>query len=881
MDDENMPAADPEEKDEKSISSDLIRGHINTIILRALYDGDKYGYAIIAEIERKSHGQYSLKQPSLYSALKRLEKDGYVTSYWGGSVGGGRRKYFSLTDEGKEIAETNQAEWEYSRTVIDSLISDKEFDFSNPAPSAVNMRVLKSSTSRVPYRGEDGEELDYEPAFDDSAERDAFKQELEAEYDQRAQEFESERQSFEQERQNFEQQLEEERKSHEAALEAERQNYEQQLQAERESLTKQLETERAFYTQRLETDRLAHSQELETRKQTFTQELESERRELEAQRQIMTLDMDAQRRNFARELEAERQAAADAIEEERRAFEAEKLSANEQLEEARRNFEAEKQAAADSIEEQRRALADSLEADRANLSGELEAGRQSLTEERERFEEEMRERNSAFMTERDRREKELAERERLLDEKRKEIETMREEALAAQQAQATDEAAQAADEAAFNERVRQFEEEEAARKREMENEFAYRTEMLERDASVRREALEAEESERRRILDEEETSRREALDAEEASRREEFEAEMGARRQALDDEEAERRLALDAEEAERRRALEEELSRRTEEENSAQEEVRSLEIALREREASFNRECDRLTEIIHRQEDTLAAERTAHAQELAAQEQRIREEQEASYREREQQLIHRNYKALIDNSSPAPAEQGEYTYLNPPVASPAEANAQPSNEQQNYREVIRTIYEGAVPQNGAADEGARPTDTMDFTPIQTRAAQDVIKITTTGGQTSQKPREESMSVVHKGKMLFLSAVVVFCLCVIEGAVAFGLRERFSLPVFYPYLIWGAGLILLLVTGLAYANRFGERSIRRNDYRIWINAVVIYALLVIVTLIVALAVNIDFTSVSALATFIFAPVIFYFGVVVFGICYYFLTRPKKN
>ena len=89
-----------EDTREKSVSSDLIRGHINTIILRALYDGDKYGYEIIAEIEQKSHGQYSLKQPSLYSALKRLEKDGYVTSYWGGSVSGGRRKYFSLTEAG-------------------------------------------------------------------------------------------------------------------------------------------------------------------------------------------------------------------------------------------------------------------------------------------------------------------------------------------------------------------------------------------------------------------------------------------------------------------------------------------------------------------------------------------------------------------------------------------------------------------------------------------------------------------------------------------------------------------------------------------------------------------------------------------------------------
>ncbi len=159
-----------EERPEKTVSSDLIRGHINTIILRALYDGDKYGYEIIAEIERKSHGQYTLKQPSLYSALKRLETDGYVTSYWGGSVGGGRRKYFSLTESGKAISEQNQSEWEYSRTVIDSLISDKDFDFSNPAPTAVDMRMLRKTTSRVPRGEGSDDDLDYEPAFEDAEE---------------------------------------------------------------------------------------------------------------------------------------------------------------------------------------------------------------------------------------------------------------------------------------------------------------------------------------------------------------------------------------------------------------------------------------------------------------------------------------------------------------------------------------------------------------------------------------------------------------------------------------------------------------------------------------------------------------------------------------
>lgn len=133
-----------------AISSDLIRGHINTIILRSLYQGDRYGYDIINEIEQKSHGQYTLKQPTLYSALKRLESQGYVKSYWGGVSNGGRRRYFSLTDEGRKIAEKNQAEWEYSRTIIDSLISENDFDFSNPAPEKLDFRILRQATSRTP-----------------------------------------------------------------------------------------------------------------------------------------------------------------------------------------------------------------------------------------------------------------------------------------------------------------------------------------------------------------------------------------------------------------------------------------------------------------------------------------------------------------------------------------------------------------------------------------------------------------------------------------------------------------------------------------------------------------------------------------------------------
>lgn len=154
---------EPETENKSAISADLIRGHINTIILRTLYERDKYGYEIIEEIENKSHGQYSLKQPTLYSALKRLENQGYINAYWKTDEvsQGGRRKYYTLTESGKEITEKNQAEWEYSRTVIDNLISDRSFDFSKPAPNNVDFKILKKSTSRVPVvknENEDDEE---------------------------------------------------------------------------------------------------------------------------------------------------------------------------------------------------------------------------------------------------------------------------------------------------------------------------------------------------------------------------------------------------------------------------------------------------------------------------------------------------------------------------------------------------------------------------------------------------------------------------------------------------------------------------------------------------------------------------------------------------
>ena len=90
--------------DNSAANTDLIRGHVITIILRSLQGNDKYGYEICREIEVKSEGSYVLKQPTLYSCLKRLESQGYITSYFGEISNGGRRRYYSLTPKGEEYS---------------------------------------------------------------------------------------------------------------------------------------------------------------------------------------------------------------------------------------------------------------------------------------------------------------------------------------------------------------------------------------------------------------------------------------------------------------------------------------------------------------------------------------------------------------------------------------------------------------------------------------------------------------------------------------------------------------------------------------------------------------------------------------------------------
>lgn len=105
----------------ENLENKATRGSISQIILKALSSGDKYGYEICKDIERLTNGRLILKQPSLYSCLRRMEEQNLITSYWKDSALGGRRHYYSLSEKGKELFENQKLTLKSDTELINNL----------------------------------------------------------------------------------------------------------------------------------------------------------------------------------------------------------------------------------------------------------------------------------------------------------------------------------------------------------------------------------------------------------------------------------------------------------------------------------------------------------------------------------------------------------------------------------------------------------------------------------------------------------------------------------------------------------------------------------------------------------------------------------------
>ena len=93
------------------LSSDMLKGTLDMMILRTLLTGDAHGHTIAKVIERTSEDVLEVEQGSLYPALHRLEDRGWFSSYWGASENNRKAKYYRLTAAGRRRLTLEASRW--------------------------------------------------------------------------------------------------------------------------------------------------------------------------------------------------------------------------------------------------------------------------------------------------------------------------------------------------------------------------------------------------------------------------------------------------------------------------------------------------------------------------------------------------------------------------------------------------------------------------------------------------------------------------------------------------------------------------------------------------------------------------------------------------
>ena len=114
-----------------SISSDVIRGYNDTMILFLLKISPSYGYEISKNIKAMTSEKYIIKETTLYSAFTRMEENGYVESYSQEAENGKRRTYYRITEKGRTYYNEKCEEWKLTQEVVGKFIIQKETENGN------------------------------------------------------------------------------------------------------------------------------------------------------------------------------------------------------------------------------------------------------------------------------------------------------------------------------------------------------------------------------------------------------------------------------------------------------------------------------------------------------------------------------------------------------------------------------------------------------------------------------------------------------------------------------------------------------------------------------------------------------------------------------
>ena len=101
----------PEAASPISINKDLVAATSTPLVLAILAEGDSYGYAILKRVRELSGGELEWTDGMLYPVLHRLERSGLVRSRWVKTESGRRRKYYRVTETGRQQLADERRQW--------------------------------------------------------------------------------------------------------------------------------------------------------------------------------------------------------------------------------------------------------------------------------------------------------------------------------------------------------------------------------------------------------------------------------------------------------------------------------------------------------------------------------------------------------------------------------------------------------------------------------------------------------------------------------------------------------------------------------------------------------------------------------------------------
>ena len=104
------------------ISNEALKGYNDIMILSILIESYSYGYEISKQIRKMADDKYLIKETTLYSAFNRMEKNGYIESYYGTETFGKRRNYYKITPTGKSYYLEKCSEWKETTLILSNFI---------------------------------------------------------------------------------------------------------------------------------------------------------------------------------------------------------------------------------------------------------------------------------------------------------------------------------------------------------------------------------------------------------------------------------------------------------------------------------------------------------------------------------------------------------------------------------------------------------------------------------------------------------------------------------------------------------------------------------------------------------------------------------------